>query len=156
MLFSLYLLFKIIKHTMDLYTFLQKFHSGWAYLALLLLVIAVVTAIVGFTSKKEFTAKDRKIALFGLIGSHVQLLVGLILYFVSPLGLAGFSMKVAEARLTSLEHPLINVIALVLITIGWSKHKKAATSELKFKSFAVFYTIGLLLILARIPWHLWF
>ena len=156
MLFSLYLLFKKIKHTMDLYNFLQKFHSGWAYLALLLLVVAVVNAIVGFTSKKEFTAKDRKIALFGLIGSHVQLLVGIILYFVSPLGLAGFSMNVAEARLTSLEHPLINVVALVLITIGWSKHKKAATSESKFKSFAVFYSIGLLLILARIPWHLWF
>ena len=156
MLFSLYLLFKKIKHTLNLYDILRHFHKGWAYLALLLLVVAVVNALIGFTSKKEFTANDRKIALFGLIGSHVQLLVGLILYFVSPLGLAGFSMKVAEARLTSLEHPLINVIALVLITIGWSKHKKAATSELKFKSFAVFYTLGLLLILARIPWHLWF
>jgi hypothetical protein len=156
MLFSLYLLFKKIKHTMNLYDILRHFHKGWAYLALLLLVVAVVNAIIGFTSKKEFTAKDRKIALFGLIGSHVQLLVGLILYFVSPLGLAGFNMKDAAARLTSLEHPLINVIALVLITIGWSKHKKAATSELKFKSFAVFYTLGLLLILARIPWHLWF
>ncbi len=141
---------------MDLYAFLQKFHSGWAYLALLLLIVAVVNAIIGFTSKKEFTAKDRKIALFGLIGSHIQLLVGLILYFVSPLGLAGFSMKDAAARLTSLEHPLINVIALVLITIGWSKYKKATNSDSKFKSFAVFYTLGLLLILARIPWHLWF
>jgi len=141
---------------MNLYDILRHFHKGWAYLALLLLVVAVVNAIIGFTSKKEFTAKNRKIALFGLIGSHVQLLVGLILYFVSPLGLAAFNMKDAAARLTSLEHPLINVIALVLITIGWSKHKKAATSELKFKSFAVFYTIGLLLILARIPWHLWF
>jgi len=141
---------------MNLYDILRHFHKGWAYLALLLLVVAVVNAIIGFTSKKEFTAKDRKIALFGLIGSHVQLLVGIFLYFVSPLGLAGFNMKDAAARLTSLEHPLINVIALVLITIGWSKHKKAATSELKFKSFAVFYTLGLLLILARIPWHLWF
>jgi hypothetical protein len=156
MLFSLYLLFKKIKHTMNLYDILRHFHKGWAYLALLLLVVAVVNAIIGFTSKKEFTAKDRKIALFGLIGSHVQLLVGIFLYFVSPLGLAGFNMKDAAARLTSIEHPLINVIALVLITIGWSKHKKAATSELKFKSFAVFYTLGLLLILARIPWHLWF
>ena len=141
---------------MNLYDILRHFHKGWAYLALLLLVVAVVNALIGFTSKKEFTANDRKIALFGLIGSHVQLLVGFILYFVSPLGLNGFNMKDAAARLTSLEHPLINVIALVLITIGWSKHKKAATSELKFKSFAVFYTLGLLLILARIPWHLWF
>jgi hypothetical protein len=141
---------------MNSYDILRHFHKGWAYLALLLLVVAVVNAIIGLASKKEFTSKDRKIALFGLIASHVQLLGGLILYFVSPLGLAGFSMKVAEARLTSLEHPFINVVALVLITIGWSKHKKAAMSELKFKSFAVFYTLGLLLILARIPWHLWF
>jgi hypothetical protein len=59
-------------------------------------------------------------------------------------------------RLTSLEHPLLNLIAIALITIGWVKHKKATTSKLKFKSFAVFYTLGLLLILARIPWHLWF
>jgi hypothetical protein len=65
----------------------------------------LLTPLIGFTSKKEFTANDRKIALFGLIGSHVQLLVGLVLYFVSPLGLAGFSMKVAEARLTSPRTP---------------------------------------------------
>jgi len=156
--YAFFFIFVIQKNqnTMNLYTFLQQFHSGWAYLALLLLVVAVVNAIIGFTSKKEFTAKDRKIALFGLIGAHIQLLVGLILYFVSPLGLAGFSMKVTEARFISLEHPVLNIIALSLITIGWSKHKKAATSELKFKSFAIFYTLGLVLILARIPWHLWF
>jgi cbb3-type cytochrome oxidase subunit 3 len=54
---------------MNSYDILRHFHKGWAYLALLLLVIAVVTAIVGFTSKKEFTAKDRKIALFALIAT---------------------------------------------------------------------------------------
>jgi uncharacterized BrkB/YihY/UPF0761 family membrane protein len=63
-----------------MYNFLQKFHSGWAYLALLLLLVAVVNAIIGVTSKKEFTGKDRKIALFALIGTHTQLLIGLILY----------------------------------------------------------------------------
>ena len=139
-----------------MYTFVQKFHSGWAYLALLLLVIAVVNALIGMTSKKEFTSKDRKISLFGLIGAHVQLLVGLILYFVSPLGSASLgNMKDAAVRLTSLEHPLINIIAIALITIGWSKHKKVMTSEAKFKSITLFYGIGLLLILIRIPWHLW-
>ena len=69
-----------------MYDFIQKFHSGWAYLALLLLVFAVVNSFLGMSSKKEFTAKDRKIALFGLIGAHIQLLVGLILYFVSEKG----------------------------------------------------------------------
>jgi hypothetical protein len=141
---------------MDFYSFLQKFHSGWAYLALLLIVIAVVNSIVGMTSKKEFTPKDRKIAILGLIGTHMQLLVGLILYFVSPLGFSSLGqMSDKELRLTSLEHPLINIIAITLITIGWVKHKKLATSESKFKTFSIYYSLGLLLILSRIPWNLW-
>lgn len=140
-----------------MYTILQKFHSGWAYIALLVLVIAVINAIIGMSFKKEFTSKDRKIALFGLIGIHIQLLIGLILYFVSPLGLSSLGQMSDKAlRLTSLEHPLINIIAIALITIGWSKHKKALTSESKFKGFATFYGLGLLLILSRIPWALWF
>lgn len=140
-----------------MYEFIQKFHSGWAYLALLLLVIAVVNSFMGKTSKKEFTSKDKKIALFALIGTHTQLLIGLVLYFVSPLGLSSLGqMKDAALRLTSLEHPLLNLIAIVLITIGWSKHKKAASNEAKFKSIAVFYGLGLVFILSRIPWNLWF
>jgi len=140
-----------------MYAILQKIHSGWAYIALLVLVIAVVNALIGMSSKKEFTPKDRKIALFGLIGIHVQLLVGVILYFVSPLGLSAFGQMSDKAlRLTSLEHPLINIIAVTLITIGWSKHKKLTTSESKFKTFSIFYGLGLVLILSRIPWSLWF
>jgi cbb3-type cytochrome oxidase subunit 3 len=142
---------------MNSYTFLQKFHSGWAYLALLLLLIAVVNSVIGLTSKKEFTPKDRKIALFGLIGTHVQLLVGLILYFVSPLGFNSLGQMSDKAlRLTSLEHPLTNIIAIALITMGWVKHKKATTSESKFKTFSIYYGLALLLILSRIPWYLWF
>lgn len=140
-----------------MYTFIQKFHSGWAYLALLLLVFAVINSFLGMSSKKEFTPKDRKIALLGLIATHIQLVVGLILYFVSPLGKASLgNMDDSAVRLTSLEHPLINIIAIVLITVGWSKHKKAITSEAKFKTIAIFYGLGLLLILSRIPWKLWF
>ena len=140
-----------------MYGFIQKFHSGWAYLALLLLVVAVINALIGLTSKKEFTAKDRKIAIFGLIGTHTQLLIGLILYFVSPLGMQSLGqMSDKMLRLTSMEHPLINLIAITLITIGWSKHKKLTTSESKFKTFTIFYGLGLVLILIRIPWSLWF
>ena len=140
-----------------MYPFLKQLHSGWAYLALLLLLFAVINAVIGLTSKKEFTAKDRKISLFALIGTHTQLLIGLILYFVSPLGKDSFGqMSDAALRLTSLEHPLINLIAIVLITIGWSKHKKLINSEAKHKTFAIYYGLGLILILSRIPWNLWF
>lgn len=139
-----------------MYEFIQKAHSGVAYLALLLLVIAFVNSFIGYFIKKEFTIKDRKIALFGLIGTHTQLVIGLVLYFVSPLGFSVLGQMSDKAlRLTSLEHPLINIIAIVLITIGWSKHKKLTSSVSKFKTFSIFYGIGLLFILSRIPWKLW-
>jgi len=139
-----------------MYKMIQEAHSGWAYLVLLILVIAVVNSLIGLTSKKEFLPKDRKIALFALIATHIQFVFGLVLYFVSPLGKAAFGqMSNAELRLTSLEHPLVNLIAIILITIGWSTHKKVADSNAKFKKITVFYAIGLLLILSRIPWNNW-
>ena len=146
--------------TLFMYNFIQKFHSGWAYLALLILVIAVVNSLIGLSSKKEFTLKDRKIALFALIAIHIQFLVGIILYFVSPNGLqmikaVGMGGLTTESRLLALEHPLINIIAITLITIGWSKHKKLLTGESKFKTFSIFYGLGLVLILSRIPWKIW-
>ncbi|WP_432672449.1 hypothetical protein [Flavobacterium sp. SM2513] len=140
-----------------MYEFIQNAHSGWAYLVIFFLLIAVINAFVGLSSKKEFTDKDKKLALFALIFTHVQLLFGLVLYFVSPMGKAVVGeMKDSALRLTWLEHPLLNIIAIILITIGWSKHKKLTTSHAKFKTFAVFYTIGLALILLRIPYKLWF
>jgi len=140
-----------------MYTALQTAHSIFAYIVLAVLFFAAVNAISGLISKRFFTAKDLRISLFAMILSHMQLLVGFILYFVSPLGLDSLGqMKDSAVRLTSLEHPLINIIALVLITIGWSKHKKEESHNGKYKKIAVFYTIGLVLILSRLPWASWF
>ncbi|HBI01284.1 MAG TPA: hypothetical protein PLL09_07920 [Flavobacterium sp.] len=141
-----------------MYELLQKLHSWWAYLALIVLLIAVVNALIGYASKKSFESKDLRISLFALIFTHVQLLLGLAVFFVSEKGIKAFgiegAMKNSELRLTMLEHPLINIIAIVLITIGWSKHKKVA-QELKFRKILFFYGIGLLLILSRLPWSSW-
>lgn len=139
-----------------MYNLLQSLHSWWAYLAVLVLLVAVINALMGYTSKKYFESKDLRISLFALIFMHIQLVLGLLVYFVSPLGLDSLGeMKDSSIRLTSLEHPLINIIAIALITIGWSKHKKAE-GTLKFRKIFFFYGIGLLLILSRIPWKTWF
>lgn len=140
-----------------MYQVIQPAHSIFAYIVLSILFLASINAISGVVSKRVFKAKDLRISLFALILSHFQLLIGLILYLVSPLGLdAAGNMKDAALRLTSIEHPLINVIAIVLITIGWSKHKKEESNNGKFKKIALFYSLGLILILARLPWANWF
>ena len=144
-----------------MYSVLKTIHSYWAYLALLILVIAAVNALMGMSSKKEFGAKDLRISLFGLIFSHIQLLIGFILYFVSPwfqqwsaLGIGGV-MKDAQIRLYLVEHPFTNIIAIVLITMGWSMHKRQTTDAKKFLRIGLFYSLGLLLLLSRIPWDAW-
>ncbi len=128
-------------------------------MALLALILVIFYALFGSLSSREFTEKDRKIALIAFILSHIQLLVGLILYFVSPLGLSlltgGGAMSDATARLTAVEHPLINIIAIILITVGYSRAKKISTSRGKFRSIYMMYAVGLVLILSRIPWANW-
>lgn len=140
---------------------MKEVHSYWAYLVLLILIFAVANAIIGLTQKKQFTDKDLRIGLFALIATHIQLLIGFVWYFMSPwfdllTTDAATVMKTKEVRLLAVEHPLMMIIAIVLITIGWSKHKKKTTDTAKFKMFAIFYGLGLLVILLRIPWNNWF
>lgn len=143
-----------------MYEFILQAHSGWAYVALIIIVIAVINAYIGLSAKNPFTPKDRRISLFALLAAHVQFVLGLALYFTSPNGLqkiqaVGMGGMSAIDRLLALEHPLVNLIAITLITIGWSKHKRSA-DETKFKTIAIFYSFGLVLLLSRIPWSLWF
>jgi len=140
---------------------MKQIHSYWAYLAVLLLLLAVVNAIIGLTQNKEFKDKDLRISLFTLIVMHIQLLIGLGWYFMSPWYKAlkevgmGEAMKDAPLRLQTVEHPLMMILAIVLITMGWSKHKKQAADKGKFKTIAIFYGLGLLFVLSRIPWGQW-
>lgn len=144
-------------------TTIQFIHSYWAYLVLLIVLLATFNALAGFFAKREYGARDFRISLFALIVTHIQVLIGLILYFVSPWGLKNISnlgmgavMKDPTSRLFAVEHPLIMILAAVFITIGYSQHKKRLLSHKKFKSLSIFYVIALILMLSRIPWNLWF
>ena len=136
-------------------------HSGWAYITLIILIYAVVNAFIGLTSKKEFKDKDLRVSLFTLIVAHLQLIIGMIAYFVSAQftylldnGM-GATMKDPEIRLFIVEHPLMMILAITVLTVGFSKHKKQTTDSGKFKTIALYYGIALLFVLSRIPWGIW-
>ena len=140
---------------------IKMLHSGWAYITLIVLIFAVVNAFMGLTSKKEFNEKDLRIPLFTLIVSHIQLIIGIIAFFVSAQfqflrenGM-GAVMKEPEIRLAIVEHPLMMILAIVAITVGFSKHKKQSTDKGKFKTIALYYGVALLFVLSRIPWSKW-
>lgn len=141
-----------------MYNIIKTSHSHFAWLVLITLVVVVGMAFIAFLTKKSWNASQFKLALVGLILSHIQLLMGLVLYFTSPYGmsnLSGDTMKDSFLRLLAVEHPFTNIIAIVLITIGYSKAKKTLGTVSTPKSIAIFYGIGLLLILSRIPWQTW-
>ncbi len=141
---------------------LKMLHSGWAYIALIVLIVAVVNAAIGFFSKKDFKEKDLRIPLFTLIVYHIQFILGLIAFFASAQfaylksnGM-GASMAQPEIRMMVVEHPLMMILAIILITMGFSKHKKQSTDNGKFKTIFIYYGIALLFVLSRIPWNQWF
>jgi len=146
-----------------MYTSVQFIHSWWAYLTLFMVLVATLNALAGFFGNKEYQPKDFRISLFALIVTHIQFLIGLLLFFVSPLGMKSISdngmgevMKDSNLRLYAVEHPMVMILAVVFITIGYSKHKRKLVSKPKFKVLAIFYTIALIFILSRIPWQQWF
>jgi hypothetical protein len=145
-----------------MYDVVKMIHSYWAYLVLIMLVVATFNALIKFFSDKEFHAVDFRISLFTLIVTHIQLLIGIVLFFVTDylslindMGM-GEVMKNKALRSNIIEHPITMIIAVVLITMGYSKHKKKLTSKPKFKMLAIFYTLALILVLAKIPWNVWF
>lgn len=143
-----------------MYETVKMLHSYWAYLTLLLIVIAALNALFKFFGKKEFHPLDFRISLFTLIVSHIQLLLGIVLLFAYLNVLSGTGMKEIMGnkvmRSNVVEHPLMMLIAVILITVGYSKHKKKLTSVPKFKTIAIFYTLALIFVLAKIPWATWF
>ena len=124
----------------------------WAVLALLL--IAIIKSILGLIQKKEFSNGDAKIGLNLMIFTHLQLILGLVLYFTQGWAEAPFaeSMKMADTRFWKIEHLSLMITAVALITIGRIRTKKITESFRRHRTAVIFYSISLLVILMGIPW----
>lgn len=132
-------MYEILKHT----------HSGLRWVALILILMAIYNSITA----KEFTKREKLINLFSMVSLHTQLLLGLVLYFISPrVSFAAGWMKDASFRFYGMEHLAGMLIAIALITVGYVKSKKGTTPTAIYKPIKLFYIIGLILILASIPW----
>lgn len=142
------------------YDVIKTVHSYWAFLVIIILTLIVINSIIAKFSGRAFNTKDLRLSLFGLIFSHIQLLIGFILYFTSPWFNQFYQigmdlLKNAESRLYLIEHPLINIVAIIFITLGWSLHKRQLDSSKKFLRIGMFYGLGLTFLLSRIPWDSW-
>lgn len=139
-----------------MYNGLVHLHSGLRWIVLILLIAAIVNAAMNFSGTKEFTERDRKIGLFAMISTHLQLVIGLVLYFFFSWGTKvafnSETMGDANLRFFTVEHLLAMLIGIALITIGYSRTKRHTDNKSKFRATFWFYLIGLVVILSRIPW----
>ena len=134
-----------------MHSILLLIHSVFRYFVLIFLLIVIYRAFTGWQSKKAFTSADNKFSLFLLISTHIQFLLGLILYFVSPIVIfSGASMKNAVARYWLVEHIGMMLVAVVLITIGRSTSKRLSEDTAKHKRLFILNVIALLVIIIAI------
>ena len=140
-----------------MYPTLLATHSLVRWMVLAALLIALCCAYSGWVAKRRFTRFDNVIRHWTATIAHIQFILGVWLYVISPFSnhfLQGFPQTVHERdfRFFGMEHSLMMFIAIVLVTIGSAKAKRKAVDHDKFKAMAIWFTIGLLIILASIPW----
>jgi len=142
-----------------MYNTLLFIHSILRWVLLLALLYTIYRGYVGWFSKTTFTKSDKNSRLITVITAHVQLIVGLVLYFISPITrffMGNFSdaVKIAEIRFAAMEHTLLMLIAIALIIIGAVASKKKTTDLARFRTVAIWFSIALFIIIISIPWQL--
>lgn len=142
-----------------MYSIILPLHNLLRWGVLLFGVYAITKSALGLIHHRPFS-KQANIAHAIFVGfCHLQLLLGITLYMISPnvdAALAngfGAAMKDSYSRLIVMEHISVNVIAIAFIQIGRTLSKKAIEPATKYKKSLIFFSIGLLLILSRIPWQ---
>lgn len=126
-------------------------HSVFRYFALVFLIIFVIRSFMGWINKSPYNSLDEKLGLWLFMVIHTQLVLGLILFFVSPVVVfSSESMKDATSRYWLVEHSSMMLIAIVLITVARISTKKLTDSAVKYKKLFIYNGIALLLIVAAI------
>jgi len=140
-----------------MYPYLLFIHSLVRWLVLLSVIYALIRGIRGWAGKRKFTAADNSIRHVSATVAHIQLFLGYVLYFNSPL--VGYfrahyheAVQHTEYLFFGLLHIVLMTLAIICITIGSSVAKRQELATHKFRSITLWYALALLLIFIAIPW----
>ncbi|MFT3947277.1 MAG: hypothetical protein QM763_09915 [Agriterribacter sp.] len=140
-----------------MYSTFLALHSLLRWVVVLTLLFALYKAYSGWLSKKTFTRSDNSARLWAVMFVHIEFIIGLVLYFTSPI-IEFFRNNFKEAvhqkdvRFFGMEHSVMMLVAVILITIGSAKARRKNTDVEKFKTLAIWFTIGFIIMLISIPW----
>jgi uncharacterized membrane protein len=132
-----------------MYNALLQTHSILRYFILIALIVVIIKGLIGLANKQPYGKWDNKLGLYLFIFTHMQLLVGLILYFVSPFVKFGpDTMSNKETRYWTVEHIFSMLIVVILITLARTKSKKMLSDGAKHKRMVIFNFVALVVIVA--------
>ena len=143
-----------------MYEFIVAVHNILRWVVVILGIVAVVRSFWGWFGRKEWTSTERKIGMFFTTSVDIQLLIGILLYFVfSSWGLRAildqgmsFVMGTTEYRFFAIEHAFYMILAVIFAHLGSALPKRVDKDLSKFKRASIWFGLALLLILAGIPW----
>lgn len=132
-----------------MYTGLLDLHNLVRWAVVLLGLIAIVMAVGG----TRWTPQQNSLGRWFSLSFDVQVLLGIILLFVSPLvrtAFADFGAAMGDSALRRIviEHPLLMIIAAVLVHVGVSRGRKTDSS----RTAAIFYVLAAIVVAYAIPW----
>lgn len=138
----------------------KSIHGIIAYFFLITTVFFVIISLYGVIKKTEFRKTNMTLARLSFITSHIQLVLGFVVWYsMDYLTLMSQDMKAVMSeksiRLLAVEHPVTNLIAIAILTIGFISIKKSSLDQTKHIKGLLYFGIALLLILSRIPYHSW-
>ena len=134
-----------------MYNFLLQSHSGLRWLILVAVVIAVFKSLIGLFAGTNYSKFDKIVAVSFVGMMHLQLLLGLVLYFLySPL--ITYNMSDPVSRFWSVEHLALMLFAVAAAQVGRSISKKTNDAQVKFRFQSIFFGMSLVLMVLGIPW----
>jgi uncharacterized membrane protein YidH (DUF202 family) len=134
-----------------LHGYLLTTHSGLRWLMLIITLGSIGYAINGLVTRREIDDIDDRLNKFTVVFAHIQLVIGYLLYFLTNRHV-NIDMSDPVSRFWGVEHIVLMTLAIILITIGRNRYKKAPTERRKLRSTAIYFSIALLLMLSAIPW----
>ncbi|MFN4080326.1 MAG: hypothetical protein ACK4NS_05455 [Saprospiraceae bacterium] len=143
---------------MSFHQILASVHSWNRYLLLAALIFVLYRAYSGWLGRRDYTRTDNaaSASLLGL--THLQLLLGLTLYFGTSaytrqaFANMGAAMKDSALRYYAVEHITVMLLAVAMIQLGRTLSKKSVAHNDKFRKLAIYTSVGLgLIILSLAP-----
>jgi cytochrome c biogenesis factor len=141
-----------------MYPIILSIHNIFRWVVLVMGIVVIVRAYVGWFGKRQWSERDRKVGSFYSIALDIQVLLGLLLYFfLSPLTQSAFqdlsaAMSSGNLRFFLLEHPLYMILAVILAHLGNILSKKATEDNKRFRRAALWFSLSLVAILLGMPW----